>query len=744
MSLAWQDAIAHIDFSSRKNSFVWHLIFQPENTTWGLGSGSRSSQDSVYRSKAEALEVLFVGHQSFNVVGISVLKEFVEWCDKFAFKYTIDSPAKVKAYLEYRIANAIERWENDALDSNGNGKRTTVKEECAMNSFRSAMTHLDAVARWQGFSFAMPSLIDTEEICVLKERLSTEQSRARAAVQDYAASSRFITKRLTTTERNSMVQCWWEGSASACEAKTVLGQEWAQLRGLLMYCLQNSIGRRSADLRNIRLSMLFTHALPSTSPVKSCPVIGASLRHVKECNDNVEHLLGWIRARNRYECPLGALACYMVYMNDIEGPPILDIIRNELELGQHHSQQQTRQVPIKPITNTWHSIMLIQGRNGGSNSDIKTPICYTTHNVTTHAGMDAAGVTNKTTSTHIFRNSLACELIEKGTGIEDVGLYMGWYHNTAADRYLRGAFKTDPMMVSHGWDSKDSFECWWEDGDNPAIPHDLTSCVFPGLDDLYAELHGTQYKDCSAIEFLKCMKLLRRIYIEDAVVKRDKYPDFPAYKRHPLFDSTHAIRMTSWLQFKEAQIGRTLKAPTRIFEEKQKIIIDAMKLAVAEVMGCQKDDSASSHSSHFRRTSNVLAKPTEEERMPDIKEPVDLYTCYQEWVVNARGYFRRVVRPPWKAQHGERALALRLRYCRVKPYFEYLDLHSDDQPIKARPIIDKLDAIRKEYNIAPAAFIKQCFYSWKHGIAKDAKKQPPILPDIFHKAIEARGLPTFQ
>lgn len=62
--------------------------------------------------------------------------------------------------------------------------------------------------------------------------------------------------------------------------------------------------------------------LPAVGP-QSCYVVGASLREVKERITNMETLVGWMRFKDRTQCPIGALACYMVYLVDMQGVPIL-------------------------------------------------------------------------------------------------------------------------------------------------------------------------------------------------------------------------------------------------------------------------------------------------------------------------------------------------------------------------------------------------------------------------------------
>lgn len=680
----------------KKNKDIWEKLFVPEQTAWG-------ENKTEYVAKMEALDVLFIGHKTFPSIGISIMREYIAWQDATGVgDYKVSSAGKARAFLEARVNASKARFKERVEERRDIGG--TLVEECAVYSFRVAVTHLDALARWQGYIYP---LLKTEEVKILQESLLKAQAKARGEVRDYAASSRFITKRLTADDRVGIVTGWWTGEAADIVAKTASGREWAQVRGLLICNLQRSLGRRGADLRSIRLAMLFPHTLPlsADSPVKACAVIGASLRHVKECHENVEHLLGWARTRDRWECPLGALASYLVYVNDIAGSNIIHAIM----AGE-----------------SWHDVMLIQSKDMPTDK----PICYTTHNLICHAGMDSAGVVNKTAVTHLDRNTVGCDLIEKGVGINDTGLYQGWYHDTAADIYLRGAFKTDPMLVAHGWDGgRSGYECWWEESLD--IPPQLLDIVFPGLDDALEEVQQ-QRRDMSAVQFLKALQVLRRVYITDAILKQEIYPNFPAYKRHPLFDRPPAAIHTAWVEYKALESSRVAAAPAIARASRQSWVVDAIKETMSLGMGTGITPQKTENKVHMLD----MTPPAKEERIPDIREPDDLYIFYGDWVKTCRDYFRDHPRPGWDKQFGACARAHKVRFSHIKPFVSYLDSFD---PMKVRGVIDKLDSIRQEANVTPSSFIKYCFYALSHGVC--ASKPPPMLPDTLIPKMAALDLP---
>lgn len=701
---------------------MWRRVFVPSQTRWGADMGAVCTAE-----KADALDVLFLKSPHFLKAGVRVVQEYMEWCDAHCGgDYRLMNPSKAKGYLEHRVDGAYRRWHEG---KEAGASKHNTPEEAGCNAFRAAICHLDALARWQGYPM---SLLETEPIRVLRDRIHRAQNGARAEAQDYAASSRFLTKRLTQEQMEAITECWWDGSAAERVAATAAGQERAQMRGLLLHCLQKHIGRRGGDLRNLRLAMFFAHRLPHTRPVDTCPVLGASLRHVKECADNVEHLLGWARAKDRLACPLGALACYLVWQNDLGGgAPILAEIRRDLQRGGE--------------ARAWWKRMLF--------GDAKeAPIAYSTHHKAVAAGYGAGGITGMTAATHVYRNTVGCEQIEAGTAFTDVGVYQGWYHDNAADRYLRGAFKSAPLLKAHGWeDGVDGFACWWE-GAEDDVPQALRDAVFPGLEKVLEAAERAYEEtqvDRSAVEFLKALVLLRRWFLEDAVCKRRQFPGFPPYARHPVF------QLAEWPEYCHAEEGRIRQRQERAKKNETSAMIasavaGAMAGAVADavagaVNGALQKALESMQDGKRRRApapapEQLVHAPVEAprppEELPELPEPTCLYTCYAHWQEH-RSYFYEHTTLPWKKRFGERATALKLRYSRMRPFLMYLDRCGAG----ARRALDALEALRKERGVAPSVFIKQCFYYLEYRLSADCKKPPPILPDDMRARMRREGLP---
>jgi hypothetical protein len=460
-------------------------------------------------------------------------------------------------------------------------------------------------------------------------------------------------------------------------------------------------------------------------------VIGASLRHVKEYADNQEHLIGWVRSADRISCPVGALACHLVWLNDLgAGQPILEEIRRDIELGTKQRKW-------------WKRMLFGEAR--------EQPIAYSTHNKAVTAGYKASGISGKNATTHIYRTTLGCDQLEAGGSVVDTGVLQGWYHDTAADVYLRGAFKSDPMLRAHGWDEgAQGYKCWWESaGDAVDIPACLLKYVFPGLDDLFeyaSERYEATNTDRSSVEFLQVLIQLRRVFIQDAVLKRRLYPDFPPYAQHRVFQDAQ------WPEYAHAEESRIAQREAQFNKNKDNealttAVHGAVEAAMSKVISSlditklkKKPTNTNTTQRHTQPTlvDMTIERPCPAAELPELQEPICMYATYNAWQ-QQRAYFYTNPHPPWKKRFGKRASAMKLRYSRMRPFLFYLDKCGSS----ARRVLDALDAYRTEKAISVGVFIKQCFYHLEFPISDKCKKPPPIRAQDLKARMERDGLPAF-
>jgi hypothetical protein len=135
--------------------------------------------------------------------------------------------------------------------------------------------------------------------------------------------------------------------------------------------------------------MLQKSNLDAVGPAK-CSVAGASIRVVKERMNNMETMVGWPRAADRDACPLGALACYLVWLNEIQGLNFIGTMFSDLVwLGKNGKADYDPK---------WRKIYLLHA------SDPFNPISSTTHNSDYHGIMNAGELVEENFLTLCFLN----------------------------------------------------------------------------------------------------------------------------------------------------------------------------------------------------------------------------------------------------------------------------------------------------------------------------------------------------
>lgn len=691
---------------------------------------------AVVKQKMEALDELFykkvlsggkMQANNFFKNHRSTLAHFAEWCEKkYDGNYGMDCVEKATAFLKEHTAMVVE---NKKVRANAVGD-----SETKYNAYRNTVAALERLAMWQGYTEFVTNLSKHEPIVVLRSKLFRERNTERAAPQDYAATSRIENKRLKTKEVDNMTESYWLGTA-ADGYKTVSSAHRAQMRGLWFHNTQYQIGRRGQDLRALKYSMFLLHELEFVKPAKPCISLVASLRHVKEVVNNVEIVIAWVRTRDREKCPVGATAANFVWQNDIvgvEGTPLLTIMKRDL-LGLETD-------PSGKYEPKWRDLFFIHGK------DADAEVSYDTHRKGVIDAYEAAGVGNKRAKTHAYRHTRACDLTEQGMSIEDVKLFQGWMHDVAADNYLQSSVKAGPLLLAAGWGGMKEYHCWWEGADED-IPVELKRLVFPGLDEIAEIAHRVQTataKDMSAVKVCEVLKWLRKVYIEDAAVHFEKYPTFPAYNGHPVFQQHEA-----WSVYVKAEAERVRRRqqdwevrqrdPTLAAALKEQL--DAKDDAIRELKDMVKDLVTTT-----RRTKEVPAPaeavpepPKHTRPVPCLLEPKSMVDSYEQWVATQRANFAYYadtgIPIPWKDMYGERANTMRQRYHKMKPWLAYMD--TVEKPASA---IEAMKAIAVKYRVDEGVFIKDAFYHMVHPPGE--KTVPRILPHILRAEMEAAGLPV--
>ena len=715
---------------------------------------SQAPFHETLRNKREALIAKFYGSNAsgrttFMSNGYPILQQYATWCDAEGLSYAMDSAAKAKRFLEIRLDASRRSW--SARTEAGHKGRANSAAESAFNAYRQSVCHLTALSQWQGYGFDM---VYTEEVQTLRLTLMADVKRSKSRVQDSAATSSLLTKRLDPDEWRSIIEGLWAGRMQQT-FKTAAGQERAQMRALLMTSLNQAAGRRGGDLRNLDLRMFLWHALPDVRPV-SAWAIGASLRAVKEDNllEDREHLLGWMRSKDRPACPVGILAAYLVWMHDVGGTggnnaPFLRVMKGDL---------------VRPLTKTapnatpeWWSLSLIGGRNANA------AISGSTHTKLQHAAFDSGDVYGKKAITHIHRPTALGNLLEGGVVSTDAALYQGWVHGVWADTYAKASFKTIPMLKANGWDPRmDAFECWWE-GQDDDIPAELKAAVFPGLDEVADIALTRRAHDRSAVEFTKVLKVLRRVFIEDSIVHQPRWPAFPAYDRHAIWTTPALYNV--WQAYADAERGRILQRQREWQMRTQDPGIAAALIEQLKAAHTTQKELAlaltavAGPSTLAGPTSTQQAHPTLQGQVrdpPELQDPHarDLALTYARWadapvVGGVTLYSVRDAYAAYLVEHKRiawskifpkaKANAAKVRYYKMTPFLHYID---DTDAKDRHNTLTALQTIMEDAKIDGPNFIKQCFYTLCHpaDAGDKAKKPPPISPQALAANMRLLGL----
>jgi hypothetical protein len=631
---------------------------------------------------------LFVEDKSWIAKHRGHLLQLAEYCrDYCESDYAMDSVEKIAGFLKWFVKEHSEQ----------------KREVTLFNLVRSDyIPVIQRVALWQGYYDYSHDLLKRGPVYIVYRQLLFQKANAeRSQVVDYAASSRNRAKRLHPEESKRAADAIYEHKLSN-DPKVVM-------RTYLEHFLLMSNGRRGEDVRSIKLSQLQLSLLPAVGPQR-CYAIGASLRDVKERIVNMETLIGWVRARDRMECPVGALAAYLVWLMDIQGVPILQTMYSDIcDLkrtgdGEGYDPQ-------------WRKMFLVFGK------DIYSGVSSSTHNSDITRMLDAGDILGKTAKTHLGRNTVLCNETESGVNHTDVRGHMGLEHTTCTDVYLRGSYWTRPMLAAVGWKELDAFHCWWE-GDDSLIPNVLKQMVFRGLDSLQRlveEVNAEYSVDYSAVELCKVLVYLRRVFLEDSVVKRETLIGFPPY--------SHSVFSTGlWTVYSDAEKRRVEERASAFASDSacatSGTSTTKMEIMIGESMRRQEETLAKWMESFREKKitnsspelSRVLVCP-----LPVFPEQVlDMKTFYKVWVDRDRGLLQAHLqqngnRIAWgKVLHKSEAKTQAVRYQRYQDWLGYLDsLEGEGVANKAIQIMERFGEQRGcNHN----TIVKQLFY---YGVRED-------------------------
>ncbi len=637
---------------------------------------------------ADTVANLLDPSKSFMQNGTKDLIVWMKFCiERYDGDFAVDDIMKVHDFIPYRVANAIE---NARKSKKYNGDKATAAT--AAHLVQSRIGHL---ANIQGY-FTIEEITKSRAISSLTAKYRAELVAARAEPQCFASTSRVVTKNMTPNEETRVRQIYWE---DACDFPT--------MRAYLLYMLNVNNGHRGHELRELHIAALLTRVCAYVKPV-TCNTIIGSVRHIKNAHNNLEHIITWTRTPDPEDCGIGALANYMTYIINVsKNTPLFD--QMEEDLLSHIAWADEGKI-CEPPKSKWWSMRLAYA------SDPFAQISYDTHANPFKQVLRKAGIRGKTAVTHLLRHIAVKKGLEKGESTTDLASYMRWLTkviSSAMDSYKATATIVGTMLMQHNWDDMKHYECWRE-GNVEEIPTELLNMVFPRLD-MMKELAEKAYEvseiDLSAIEFLDVLTYLSKVFLEDSIIMRERYPKFPAFM-HPLFQTplyeTWVTDETKRVQQREDEYFFTKKDPDMMTviqcmqreNLKTRMLMEKMALKIT---------GTPSETPPLQPAQQPVEAPKLTDPVPRIPKVISFKQAWNEWDNVLRPFFSTHSKPAYNDTYPnnvKEAKKQKTAMYRIQSMFLYMDDLIQEHNFTADDILRRFHIVRKELgNVTETAFV---------------------------------------
>lgn len=327
----------------------------------------------------------------------------------------------------------------------------------------------------------------------------------------------------------------------------------------------------------------------------------------------------------------------------------------------------------------------------------------------------------KSAVTHLDRYRVAVDSLENGESIADVAHIQRWKNkaiSSAMGNYTLTARLTKTIVRQHGWKDMDHFECWRQ-GERADIPDELFDLVFPRLKEMQELAAENQrinsdkgiYRDLASVKFLEVLEYLAKVFLEDARIMIEQYPDFPAFK-HTLFKTeawkTWAAAEKDRVQEREDKY-RIMKSNPEAGKVLESIQRDSLKLRLllekgpllaapaAPAAPAVPDPDPEPPAAPETKTKLKTLDPADV--VPRIPDVASIKHAWYEWDRNLRDFFKRHVNKniEWEAtfQSKSEARSQINKMDRMKPFCLYMDYVIHTHPKLTAPII--LERLKKAH-----------------------------------------------
>ena len=260
--------------------------------------------------------------------------------------------------------------------------------------------------------------------------------------------------------------------------------------------------------------------------------------------------------------------------------------------------------------------------------------------------------------------------------------------------------------------------------------------------------------DASAVEVLKLVIHLRKVFLEDAVYRREKYPDFPAYK-HKVFSSplwsTYATeekkrveaREQEWKQkdadllFKvnELQQGQvdTATALQGLHEKLEHIVQNGISVSTSTGANEQSPPGSSSGQSSVT-ADDVLPLPPLPKVIADIREFYITWhnNCRHQYVVHKEKH--RMFK--WKDVYGKHFQIYKQRYYKAESFLTFLDELDDAVEETPAPVQAKATGPNMSDDVGFGKAVNDALCVMEEFIEENNVSAASMVTYVFRKMIK--------
>ncbi|KAE8240360.1 hypothetical protein A4X13_0g7841 [Tilletia indica] len=293
--------------------------------------------------------------------------------------------------------------------------------------------------------------------------------------------------------------------------------EHACYRARLDFLLSHAIMGRSEDLRHAKLSDMYSYALPYSSPHPCQALVITFLESKANTGGRKERGVA-IRHRNVEVCPIGALALYLFYRFDAcaEKPPDFTTRRE------------------------WYDLPLLV-----ASANPSAGISWDTQADLLGKAFAELDITSSKL-THAMRGGGARFASAAGCSEDSIRKHGRWCGDRLMERYLTSVAIT-PVRALGGFSIQGGDHWLARSLREPSS--DLSGAIFPWVEEAEATLENKSGsdRDEAGIEFLKLLKFLRRVLLQDAVSLKALFPTLPLWQHKP-FNTTTFAEFASELQ----------------------------------------------------------------------------------------------------------------------------------------------------------------------------------------------------